>query len=223
MHKTECSQIYLTIPLSLKTKDFVEQLKQILDRFDIACLRLNAIKKDDDKAEKLNHIINQYRDLAHANNIPVLVTDNIHIAKINHLNGVHLETELNKIRWARRQLGKDANIGALCGLSRHKGLIAAESGADYISFNTSKAKSQNHNNETPTLALFQWWSEVIEIPVVAEAGLSLKEVEQLAPFTDFFVFGDEIWYSDNPIIELAKRIDIIEKGHALTGKSICLA
>ena len=45
--------------------------------------------------------------------------------------------------------------------------------------------------------IFQWWSEVIEVPVVAEGALDEAMVSTLAPFTDFFGIGDEIWSQDD--------------------------
>ena len=211
MHEPDFPQIYLSIPLSLTTKEFLNLLKQILDQFDIACLRLNETKHVGDIAEKINHLVNQYRDIAHASNIPILVTDDIDTAWKNRLHGVHLQADLSKICGVRKQLGNDASIGAFCGISRHQGLIAAESGADYVSFGAPKTNSTDHDTETIALELFQWWSEMIEIPIAAEEGLSLKAIKQLAPFTDFFIFGDEIWHSDNPILELSKRINLIER------------
>jgi thiamine-phosphate pyrophosphorylase len=47
--------------------------------------------------------------------------------------------------------------------------------------------------------LFQWWSEMIEVPVVAEGGLTPELIRDLAPCTDFFGIGDEIWSSDDPL------------------------
>jgi len=46
--------------------------------------------------------------------------------------------------------------------------------------------------------LFAWWSEMIEVPIVAEGGLSAEIVRQITPVTDFLAFGDEIWGTDTP-------------------------
>ena len=49
------------------------------------------------------------------------------------------------------------------------------------------------------LDLFAWWSEMIEVPVVAEGGLTVELVRQLAPVTDFLAIGAEILASDPPL------------------------
>jgi len=55
--------------------------------------------------------------------------------------------------------------------------------------------------------LFEWWSQMIEIPVVAEGALDETVIAQLSPFTDFFGIGEEIWRADNPSDELSQLIE----------------
>jgi thiamine-phosphate pyrophosphorylase len=105
---------------------------------------------------------------------------------------VHLSDAARSVRAARKALGADAIIGAACGTSRHDGMAAGEAGADYIAFSPvgdmglgDAARAERD--------LFAWWSEMIELPVVAEGGLTLDLIESFAPVTDFFAIGPEIW------------------------------
>ena len=43
---------------------------------------------------------------------------------------------------------------------------------------------------------------MVEVPCVAEGALDLDLVRGLAPFTDFFGIGDEIWSTDDPVAML---------------------
>ncbi len=43
---------------------------------------------------------------------------------------------------------------------------------------------------------------MIEVPVVAEGALDDARIATLAPFTDFFGIGDEIWSSGDPASRL---------------------
>jgi len=54
--------------------------------------------------------------------------------------------------------------------------------------------------------LFDWWSQMIELPVVAEGALDADLIRSLAPVTDFFGIGDEIWKTDDPTAALADLI-----------------
>ena len=49
---------------------------------------------------------------------------------------------------------------------------------------------------------FEWWSEVIEVPVIAEGALSAELVAKFGPVTDFFAVGEEIWSADDPLAAL---------------------
>jgi thiamine-phosphate pyrophosphorylase len=54
--------------------------------------------------------------------------------------------------------------------------------------------------------LFQWWSEMIEVPVIAEGGLTLELIERFAPVTDFFGIGAEVWRADDPAAALRRLV-----------------
>jgi len=45
---------------------------------------------------------------------------------------------------------------------------------------------------------------MIEVPVVAEGDLSIEDFTQLAPVTDFFGVGPEIWSADDPVAKMAE-------------------
>ena len=74
---------------------------------------------------------------------------------------------------------------------------AGEAGADYVCFGPLQAGSLGDGSFAEP-ELFQWWSEMIEVPVVAEGGLTEDLARELAPYTDFFGIGDEIWTADSP-------------------------
>ena len=47
---------------------------------------------------------------------------------------------------------------------------------------------------------------MIELPVVAEGALDVELIRTLAPITDFFAIGDEIWRADDPATALTTLI-----------------
>ena len=76
-------------------------------------------------------------------------------------------------------------------------LLAGEAGADYVAFGPVGATPLG-NGEQVEFDLFEWWSAVIEVPVIAEGALTLALVEKFGPVTDFFGVGEEIWGADDP-------------------------
>jgi len=119
------------------------------------------------------------------------------------LDGVHLPDGARQVRAARKALGPDAVVGAFCGASRHSGLNAGEAGADYIAFGPVGATALGDGTRAGR-DIFEWWSEMIEVPVVAEGALDEAVIGDLAPVTDFFALGAEIWREDDAAAALRR-------------------
>ncbi len=192
-------QLYLTTPASLDPAAFPEALARVLDAAPVACLRLALSSMDE---AELGRTADACREVAHARDIAVVI-DRLPALALRHgLDGVHLLNGAKEVRYARRELGADAIIGAFCGASRHEGMGAGEAGADYVSLGPV-GESALYTGPRVDLELFQWWSEVIEVPVVAEGALSLDLVRTLAPMVDFVALGAEVWGADDPAAALA--------------------
>ena len=137
------------------------------------------------------------REIAHGRDIAVVIEDHWPMAQSHGLDGVHLTSGARRVRDARRDLGKDAIVGAFCGASRHEGMNAGEAGADYVSFGPLGPTALGPGT-TVDLELLQWWSEVIEVPVVAEGALDAALIRTLWPVADFIALGPEIWQAPDP-------------------------
>lgn len=194
----DAPQLYLVTPAGATAAALAPMLSGVLDRVPPACLRLRA---GDDVAE-LGRLADMAREVAHARDIPVVVEDHWTLVQSHGLDGVHLTDGARKVRAARQALGADAIVGAFCGDSRHNGMNAAEAGADYVSFGPVGPGALTRGEPAP-LDLFAWWSEMIEVPVVAEGGLDAVLIAQLARCTDFIAIGPEIWAAPDPADALA--------------------
>lgn len=196
MSDTEQPQLYLLTPPMIELSTFPDLLSAVLDAHDIACIRLSLATYDEDRIARA---ADACRAIAHARDVAIVVTDHAAIAERLGLDGVHLSSAKKSVREARKALGADAIVGSFCGNSRHDGLSAGEAGADYIAFGPL---SGSHADSMAQDDLFQWWSDVVEVPVVAEGGLTADTVARLAPITDFFGIGEEIWTTDDPVAAL---------------------
>jgi thiamine-phosphate pyrophosphorylase len=128
--------------------------------------------------------------------VAIVVEDHVLLADRLGLDGVHLTDTRKNIRKLRTEMGADAIIGAFCGTTRHDGMNAAEAGADYVSFGPIGASTLG-DGTTVDFEIFEWWSAMIEVPVVAEGALTVELVEKYGPVTDFFGISTEIWASEN--------------------------
>lgn len=195
-------QLYLVTPPSFDLDSFVPQLARILDAQAVACLRLELASRDEDAILRAGDAL---RELSHARDIPLVITDHVLMVERLGLDGVHLSDPGTGIRKLRDGLGADAIIGAHCGNLRHDGMAAGEAGADYIAFGPV-GETLLGDGAHAERELFEWWSELIEVPVVAEGFLTPALVENLAPVTDFLAIGPEIWGADDPLAQLRKLI-----------------
>lgn len=193
MSETERPQIYLITPPVFELAAFGETLKSVLDAHDIACLRLSLAARDEDA---LARAADALREITHARDVAIVVEDHVLLADRHGLDGVHLTDTRKNIRKLRTEMGADAIIGAFCGTTRHDGMNAAEAGADYVSFGPIGTSTLGDGTSVD-FEIFEWWSAMIEVPVVAEGALTVELVEKFGPVTDFFGIGSEIWATEN--------------------------
>ncbi|GIT92223.1 thiamine phosphate synthase [Jannaschia pagri] len=197
---TDAPQLYLVTPPEVDAT-FPDRLARVLDAFPIACLRLDLATRDEDR---LTRAADLCREVAHARDVPVVITDHATLVEKVGLDGVHL-TDPRPLRKLRADWGPDPIIGAFCGTSRHDGMTAGEAGADYVAFGPVGATALG-TGERAELDLFKWWSEMIEVPVVAEGALDVSTLGDLKEATDFVALGEEIWADADPVAALAARV-----------------
>lgn len=199
MADIERPQIYLITPPEIDLAVFPDQLSAVLDNTDVACVRMALSSKDESVLARSGDAL---REITHARDVALVIEEHLMMVERLGLDGVHLTDGARSVRHARKELGADAIIGTFCGTSRHEGISAGEAGVEYVSFGPIGASALGDGSIAET-DLFTWWSEMIEVPVVAEGNLDKERVAELCSITDFFGFGDEIWGTDNPSVALA--------------------
>lgn len=195
MPHPEQPQIYLITPAEVDLSRFPALLESVLDAREIACLRLALASRDEDH---ISRVADACREITHARDVALVIESHLMLVGRLGLDGVHLPDGARHIRAARKTLGPDAIIGSFCGTSRHDGMTAAEAGADYVSFGPAGCSALGDGSQAEH-PLFAWWSEMIEVPVVAEGALDPDHIADLAQVTDFFGIGTEIWREDDPV------------------------
>ncbi len=186
-------QIYLITPPDFDLEVFPTRLAAVLDTTDIACVRLTLATRDEDRIARAADAL---RIVAHARDVALVIETHILLVERHGLDGVHLTDGARSVRKVRKDLGGDAIIGAYCGTTRHDGISAAEAGADYVAFGPV-GQTPLGDGSRAEADLFEWWSEMIEVPVVAEGALTADLVAKLGPVTDFFGIGAEIWQTED--------------------------
>ena len=206
MAEVERPQFYLLTPPEFELSTFPNRLAAVLDAHEIACLRLTLSSRDEDHISRAADVV---REVAHARDIALVIDTHVAMAERLGLDGVHLTDGARSLRKVRADLGADAIVGSFCGTSRHDGMSAGEAGADYVAFGPAGLSNLGDGSQAET-ELFAWWSEMIEVPVVAEGALTVGRVAELAPVTDFFAIGEEIWREEDAVAALGALIEASE-------------
>jgi thiamine-phosphate pyrophosphorylase len=195
MPEIDQPQLYLLTPPDMLLSEQAYLLAAALDAVPVACLRLRIASEDE---ERVLRSADAVREIAHARDVPLVIERHVGLVERLGLDGVHLTDGARSVRKTRKALGADAIIGAFCGNSKHDGLAAGEAGADYVAFGPAGVTLLG-DGEPAEADLFGWWSEVVELPVVAEGALDAATIAALAPIADFFAFGDEVWQAPAPL------------------------
>jgi thiamine-phosphate pyrophosphorylase len=187
-------QIYLISPTEFDLSTYPDQLAACLDSTEVSCVRLALGTTDEGRIAKAADAL---REVTHARDVALVIDTHILLVERLGLDGVHLQDGARSVKKVRKDLGDDAIVGSFCGNSRHDGMTAGELGADYVSFGPVGASPLGDGRQAE-LELFEWWSMMIEVPVVAEGALNVDLVRALSPHTDFFGIGPEIWDEETP-------------------------
>jgi thiamine-phosphate pyrophosphorylase len=191
-------QITLITPPAFDLDIFPARLAAVLDAVDVACVRLALASRDEDdilRAADACRVVSHQRDVA------IVIENHVLMVERLGLDGVHLTDGARSVRKVRKDLGADAIVGAYCGITRHEGMNAAEAGADYAAFGPI-GESLLGKGEQVDFDLLEWWSQVIQVPSIAEGALTADLVAKFGPVTDFFGVGEEIWNNDDPVAAL---------------------
>ena len=191
-------QVYLITPRRIALQDFPDTLARLMDEVEIAAVRLALdLDNEDDVARAADAV----RPICHGRDVALVIEDHFRLVKRLGLDGVHV-SGIQKLRDIRKDLGPDPIVGSYCGASRHDGLTAGEIGATYVSFGPLATSTLGTEDPAPA-DLFQWWSDVVEVPVVAEGGLTPEICAGLRDHVDFIALGTELWSADtDPLSKL---------------------
>lgn len=203
MAEQDLPQIYLITPPEFELSTFPDQLAKVLDAHEIACVRVALATRDEDR---LSRAADAIREVCYPRDTALVMSEHVLLAQRLGLDGVHLLDGARSVRKIRKDLGDDAIVGSFCGASRHDGMSAGESGADYVAFGPVGSASLGDGSMAEP-DLFAWWSEMIEVPIVAEGDLNPEIIRTLSPITDFFGISEEIWRTDDPSAQLSAFIE----------------
>jgi len=120
------------------------------------------------------------RQVCHARGVPLLINDDVALARRIGAAGVHLGKDDNSIREARLTLGRDAIIGVSCYASLARAELAAALGADYVAFGSVFASPSKPEAVRAPLSLFrQARARFGKLPLCAIGGIDAEALPEV--------------------------------------------
>jgi thiamine-phosphate pyrophosphorylase len=182
--------------------DFLVLLPAALAAGDVACLRLAAGLG----AAAIQRIAR----LVQAHDVACLVEGDATLALDAGADGLHLaDAGPGAVSAARTRLGS-LSLGVACGSSRHDAMVAAEQGADYIQLERDAVAADEE-----FLALVEWWSELMTVPLVAGSATSPAAAGAWAQAgADFVALDPACWTASDPVAAIAAHQQAIDQATA---------
>lgn len=118
-------------------------------------------------------------DLCNQFDRPLLINDDVELAKAVAAHGVHLGQSDGIVSQARAYLGQDQIIGNTCHDSLSLAQTAVEQQADYVAFGAFFPSSTKPNASPAPLSLLQEARSSLPVPVVAIGGINMDNAGQV--------------------------------------------
>ncbi|HEX3954750.1 MAG TPA: thiamine phosphate synthase [Stellaceae bacterium] len=191
------TRLYLITPPALDPDRFAKELEEALAGGDVACLQLRLKDVDDATVRQATRIL---QPIARQHDVAFIMNDRPDLAAELDCDGVHVGEEDAPYEEARRLLGANRIVGVTCGDSRHRAVVAAEAGADYVAFGAffpSGTKAAKHRAQPQVLAD---WSQTTVVPCVAIGGITQENCQPLVEAgADFLAVIASVWsYPQGP-------------------------
>ncbi len=176
MPNEDACRLYLITPPKIELDHFVAAFEAALDGGDVACLQIRLKQAPD---QDIVAAARRLKPICDAHAVALLINDRPDLAAASGADGAHVGQQDMSYTEARRLLGDAAIIGVTCHDSRDLAIAAANAGADYVAFGaffdtaTKAAKSRTDED------ILRWWSELVEVPVVAIGGITAENCAPL--------------------------------------------
>ena len=147
-------------------------------------------------------------------NIPLIINDNVYLAKEIDADGVHLGADDTEIEKARLLLGNNKIIGGTA-RTLERALTAEKQGADYLGIGAVFNTTTKAGTTTMTRELSQKINSTVKIPTVAIGGISRDNVIELNGYgvkgiavVSSIFSGNDILGNTKALLEALNKTDI---------------
>ena len=200
------AKIYLISPPKIDLDEFSNDLQQVVQDSKIGAFQLRL--KDADISE-VKRAVKSLLPICHDHGVPFFINDYYELARDYDIDGIHVGQDDCDIKNLIKEFSSQKIIGVSCQNSKHNAMIAAEAGADYVSFGAFFPTKTKKNTATSDVEILDWWLKYTNIPCAAIGGINHDNIGQIAKSkADFICLISAIWdYKSGPK-EAIKQIEL---------------
>ncbi len=193
---TQTCRLYLLTPAALDPTAFAADLAAALDAGGVDAVQLRLKQASDDEILRAVDVL---RPVAQTRDVAFILNDRPDLAIRSGCDGAHIGAGDMDVARARMLLG-DLQLGVSCYDSRDAAMVAGELGADYVAYGAFFPSPTKETTVRADPALLRWWSETMELPVVAIGGIDAANCGPLvAAGADFLAVVSAVWsHADGP-------------------------
>lgn len=174
-----------------------------LERGDFASVILYDSQNDEAFLQKSAESL---IDIVQAKGVALLIANDSRIAGRIKADGVHLEGKVDDLRQMIERHHDTMILGFGNLRDKHGSMEVGECEPDYLLFGKLGAdkKPEAHSRN---LTLAQWWSEVMEIPAIVQAGADIATFNDVLATGAEFIAIEEALFGAHDIVEAIDSIN----------------
>ncbi len=152
--------------------------EEFLEKVEIVLKNGAAILQYRDKSGFFKHAV-EIKKLCNQYHIPLIINDNLQLAKKLDADGVHLGKDDGDLKIAHDLLGANKIIGISCYNDLNRAVEMQNMGATYIAFGAFFSSNTKPFAVKADLNLLKEAKKKLSIPIVCIGGITLENADQL--------------------------------------------
>lgn len=154
------------------------KLEDVIEQSILGGVKIVQLREKDIPIEEYINRAYSVQAVCKKHGVPLIINDNIQVAKAIGADGVHLGASDGAISIAREILGENAIIGASA-RTIEGALSAQEQGADYLGVGAVFGTTTKNNAKTINIGILKDIIQACNIPIFAIGGVTQENITQL--------------------------------------------
>ncbi len=159
-------------------------------------------------------IARQLLVICNSHSIPLIINDNIELAKLVGAQGVHIGKDDSDLAEAKACLAPNSIIGVTCYNDLNNALKADKQGASYVAFGRFYPSKSKPDAPTADLDILVQAKKSVSIPITAIGGISAENGSELIEKgADLLAVIETVFGAESPQLSAQKIAGLFKQQH----------